>query len=127
MGKLTALPSRIGALPSRLAKPVNPERAPARHREDAAWRAWYKTKEWRQLKIACHVRDDYTCQMCGHICGGRYPEDDSPVADHKRAHRGDRTLFFDLNNLQTLCKLPCHDKAKQAEEQATLHHRGIWD
>lgn len=128
MARLTALPSRIGALPPRLAKPVDPNRAPTqRQRDDAAWRAWYKTKEWRELKAACHVRDNYTCQMCGAICAGKYPADDSPVADHRRAHRGDRKLFFDINNLQTLCKFPCHDKVKQQEEQATIHHRGVWD
>lgn len=37
------------------------------------------------------------------------------VADHIKPHKGDEVLFFDLNNLQSLCK-PCHDSDKQREE-----------
>lgn len=37
------------------------------------------------------------------------------VADHIKAHRGDEELFFDPENLQSLCK-PCHDAHKQAQE-----------
>lgn len=37
------------------------------------------------------------------------------VADHTKPHRGDEAIFFDANNLQSLCK-PCHDAHKQAQE-----------
>lgn len=37
------------------------------------------------------------------------------VADHIKPHRGDRGLFFDPANLQSLCK-SCHDSHKQAQE-----------
>jgi hypothetical protein len=36
--------------------------------------------------------------------------------DHKIPHRGDETLFFDADNLQSLCKLH-HDSSKQREEK----------
>jgi 5-methylcytosine-specific restriction endonuclease McrA len=38
------------------------------------------------------------------------------IVDHKRPHKGDEALFFDPNNLQSLCK-PHHDGAKQAQEK----------
>lgn len=37
------------------------------------------------------------------------------VVDHIVPHRGDRDLFWDRSNWQSLCK-PCHDIDKQAEE-----------
>lgn len=96
-------------------------------RTTAPWRAWYQTAEWRALRKRVFIRDGFTCQGCRRICTGRHPSDDSPVADHVEAHRGDRARFFDEANVQTLCKSPCHDKAKQAEEQATRHQIGVWD
>ncbi|ADU12024.1 HNH endonuclease [Asticcacaulis excentricus] len=90
------------------------------------WRKWYNTAKWADLKQEAHTRDLYTCQMCGRICGGKYPAPDSPTADHKEPHRGSEALFFDINNIQTLCKSPCHDKVKQADEQASVNERGIW-
>ncbi|MEM9964997.1 MAG: HNH endonuclease [Asticcacaulis sp.] len=91
------------------------------------WRAWYSTARWRNLKAEAHVRDCYTCRRCGRVCGGKHPAADSPVADHIEPHRGDEAKFYDLDNIQTLCKWPCHDRDKQAEEQGSLHMRGVWD
>lgn len=34
------------------------------------------------------------------------------VVDHVRKHDGDAALFWDSNNLQSLCA-PCHDGVKQ--------------
>lgn len=90
-------------------------------RNAAPWRAWYKLARWRKLRWAVLVRDLFTCQTCRRLEG----DTSLLVADHIRPHRGDERLFWDEANLQTLCK-GCHDKAKQAEEQATLHQRGVW-
>ncbi len=49
--------------------------------------------------------------MCREL--GRYIE--AGVVDHVIPHRGDEGLFFDDDNLQSLCK-PCHDGHKQAQE-----------
>jgi len=98
-----------------------------RQRGGPSWRKWYNTVRWARTKEVAHLRDNYTCQMCGRICGGTHPADDTPVADHIRPHRGDETRFFDITNIQTLCKTPCHDSVKQREEQASLHERGVWD
>lgn len=87
------------------------------------WRAWYKTARWQKLRQAVFLRDRYTCQMpdCGRIEG----DTSKLICDHVKPHRGDERLFWDEANLQTVCK-PCHDSVKQAEEQATLHQRGVW-
>lgn len=87
----------------------------------APWRRWYKTARWQKLRWAVLVRDLFRCARCGRI------EADTArlVADHKVPHRGDERLFWDADNLQCLCKA-CHDGVKQAEEQASLHQRGVW-
>lgn len=38
------------------------------------------------------------------------------VVDHIERHKGDRRLFFDRRNLQSMTK-QCHDKFKQSEEK----------
>ncbi|WP_311270504.1 HNH endonuclease signature motif containing protein [Sphingobium sp. WCS2017Hpa-17] len=80
----------------------------------APWRRWYSTERWRKLRIAIFERDGFTCQWPG--CGRVEGNTSRLVADHKIKHRGDIRLFWDENNLQTLCK-PCHDGAKQRAEQ----------
>lgn len=87
------------------------------------WRRWYKTARWQRLREKVFTRDLFVCQMtgCGHIIGDARER----VCDHRKPHRGDEALFWDEENLQTLCK-PCHDKSKQREDQATLQQRGVW-
>ncbi|WP_404711499.1 HNH endonuclease [Sphingomonas sp. MMS24-J13] len=109
------MPPRLGSAPPRLA--VAPVDAPGKDQERNRfhpYRAWYKLKEWRDLRWATLVRDMFTCQMCGKVEG----DTSKLVADHDKPHRGDRALFFDPNNLKTLCASPCHSKHKQAMEQA---------
>jgi len=79
------------------------------------WRAWFNLARWKKLRIATFVRDLFTCQMPG--CGRVEGKTALLVADHRIPHRGDPDLFWDPDNLQTLCK-PCHDGAKQAAERA---------
>ncbi|WP_454000759.1 HNH endonuclease [Afipia felis] len=85
------------------------------------WKAWYKTARWRALRLAIFLRDLFTCQKCGLVEG----DTSKLVCDHKTPHRGDERLFWDEGNLQTLCKR-CHNSVKQAEEQSSLHTRGVW-
>lgn len=63
----------------------------------------------------------FTCKMCGRTHGNT----SKLVADHKQPHRGNSRLFWDRDNLQTLCADPCHNTVKQREEQATPP--GVWD
>lgn len=87
----------------------------------APWVRWYKTARWQRLRWLVLVRDMFTCRKCRRI------ESDTSklVADHIEPHRGNEALFWDETNLQCLCKV-CHDKTKQAEEQSSLHTRGVW-
>jgi 5-methylcytosine-specific restriction enzyme A len=77
----------------------------------APWQRLYKTPAWRALRRA-HLRDHPLCVMCerqGIICAGS-------VADHVIPHRGDRALFFNPRNLQTLCATH-HNQTKQSWEK----------
>lgn len=84
-----------------------------RRRETVFWRAWYKTAGWLNLrKIRLEIEP--LCRRCK--LRGRLVI--ATVVDHVKPHKGDRKLFFDIENTQSLCRL-CHDASKQAEE-----HRG---
>ena len=41
------------------------------------------------------------------------------VVDHIVPHRGDSALFWDQDNWQTLCRMPCHDRDKRRSEGAS--------
>lgn len=110
MGRLRALGSSLATLRPSIAYLPQGERERDKARSAMPWRGWYKLAEWYRLRQLCFKRDRFTCQMCGRV-GGKL------VADHRKPHRGDRVLFFDLNNLWTLCKSPCHDSVKQREER----------
>jgi 5-methylcytosine-specific restriction enzyme A len=91
----------------------------------APWRRWYKLKRWSDLKMQVHVRDRFICQRTGVACIGVHPSPDSPVANHKRPHRGDPELFWDPSNIETVSKA-VHDSEIQAQEQGSLNQRGVW-
>ena len=81
------------------------------------WRKLYNTKRWQALRTATFKRDMFICQMCNEPTKLTKDRRDRKAAtcDHKIAHKGDEVLFFDLDNLQTVCK-KCHDSTKQREE-----------
>lgn len=89
------------------------------------WKAWYRTKRWADLRLRVFVRDNFRCQRTGVMCVGKHPAPDSPVANHKKAHRGDERLFWDEDNIETVTK-QVHDTLIQQEEQSSLHMRGVW-
>lgn len=76
----------------------------------ADWHYLYKTKEWRALRAA-QLRANPLCVYCK----ARGMDTAANIADHKKPHKGDRGLFFDPTNLQSLCKT-CHDAAKKTLE-----------
>lgn len=82
---------------------------------EPAYKRWYKTKRWQQLRWAVLVRCRFTCGMCGAIVSNSR----NLVADHKRPHRGDEALFWDDANLWAVCK-PCHDGEKQRIERGSV-------
>ena|SRR6218665_156093 len=82
-----------------------------RSKESASWRHLYKTAQWLKGR-AWHLRNNPLCVYCGEE-GLAVP---ATVVDHIKPHKGDRTLFFDTKNWQSLCA-DHHDRVKQAEER----------
>ncbi|MDR6851083.1 5-methylcytosine-specific restriction endonuclease McrA [Sphingomonas sp. BE123] len=116
MGKLKTLPSMLTTLPPALAYMDAPNRSAEANRATfAPWRKWYSTARWQKLRMKVLTRDLFTCQRPG--CGRMEPDTSQLVADHKLPHRGDEQLFWNEDNIETLCK-PCHDRDKQREERA---------
>lgn len=121
MGKLKAMPSLLSPMPSRLGAPLPTEEARDKYRaKTQPWRAWYKTPRWRAARMACFVRDGFTCQRCGRLEG----DTSKLVCNHRKPHRGDARLFWDEDNHMTACK-PCHDGPIQAEELAAERGGGL--
>ena len=112
--RLTSLKPRLGGLRSRLTSASGDRQAFDRQRDQRAWRGWYKTSRWQKLRMKILLRDLFTCQWRG--CGRVVADTSQLVADHREPHRGDEALFWDEENLWTLCK-PCHDSTKQREER----------
>ncbi|MGQ3674267.1 HNH endonuclease [Xanthobacter sp. TB0139] len=122
MWAMVKRPPRLRSLPPRLPPPApllpvqshdNGSRTQRRAIE-SPWRRWYATARWSALREETFARDGYSCQMQG--CGRLITDPRQRVCDHIRPHRGDEALFWDRDNLQTLCK-PCHDGRKQAAER----------
>lgn len=84
----------------------------------AAWHRWYSLPEWRdRIRPAQLLREPF-CRECAaraaaenrpELC--RVPATD---VDHIIPHRGDRALFLDPRNLQSLCHA-CHSRKTKAE------------
>ncbi|PTT89011.1 HNH endonuclease [Pelomonas sp. HMWF004] len=70
----------------------------------------YNSARWKRMR-ARQLEAEPLCRM--HEALHQLVQ--ATVADHIKAHRGDEELFFDPENLQSLCK-PCHDAHKQAQE-----------
>ncbi len=115
MARLTRVASRLSAPPARLARQTDTEGHSA---TTEPWRAWYHLARWKHptkgVRIRVLTRDRFTCQWPG--CGHVERDLSQLVADHREPHRGDPVLFWDDQNVWTLCR-PHHDSAKQAQER----------
>ncbi|WP_198297936.1 hypothetical protein [Bordetella genomosp. 9] len=76
-----------------------------------AYKAWYKTYRWQQLRKR-HLHDNPLCVMCERE--GKYKL--ANICDHIEPHRGDETKFWE-GPFQSLCKAH-HDSTKQAMEKS---------
>lgn len=122
MARLSRLQPLIGSAPLRVGYDTGDVRAYDKHRSNVGpHRAWYKTARWSRLRMDTFVKDHFTCRMCGKLEGNT----SRLVCDHKTPHRGNANLFWDAENLQTLCASPCHNSKKQKEEQSSV--KGVWD
>lgn len=81
----------------------------------------YDRALWKRLR-AQQLMANPLCAFC--LARGIVTE--ATIADHIKPHKGDESLFFDNNNLQSLCK-ECHDSDKQALERTgkRLVHIGL--
>jgi 5-methylcytosine-specific restriction protein A len=85
--------------------------------EAAEYRKLYNGKAWRMLREQVLLRDGYRCQhkTCGVILQRGRTSPNSAVVHHIKAHKGDNDLFYDVVNLQSVCKR-CHDGDLQSIE-----------
>lgn len=86
-------------------------------RSRAPWRNWYKLKSWFNLRDRQLGRQPL-CER--HKERGKYVA--ATVVHHKVPHRGDRALFIDPDNLESLCKA-CHDGEAQQQEKRGFSSR----
>ena len=123
MTKLTNLQPRLGGLSTCLSDPQPHDRNSSTRIGAEPWQAWYKERKWKALRLKVLARDAYICQATGTLCVGEWPAPNSPVVDHKRQHRGNLALFWDIDNLQTVTKA-YHDSVKQKQERTDI--KGVW-
>ena len=77
-------------------------------------RALYGTKRWKEMR-AIHLLIEPFCRECMKEDGDEVRAID---VDHIIPHRGDRKLFYDSTNIQSLCKY--HHRKKTAGESLEL-------
>ena len=71
----------------------------------------YNNSEWRALRIEVLKRDGYQCSQCGITA----EESGFPLEIHHIIPpKGNKEMFYDINNCVTLCKL-CHARITQQE------------
>ncbi len=75
----------------------------------------YRTARWLRMRKA-QLMQEPLCRLC--IMQGYTAP--ATVVDHIQPHKGDRELFFNHANLQSLCKT-CHDSLKAQVERDGYH------
>jgi 5-methylcytosine-specific restriction endonuclease McrA len=85
--------------------------------EAADYRKLYHTKQWRTLREQVLLRDLFTCQHkgCKAMLKRGRAHKRSAVVHHLNPHKGDHDLFFDVDNLQSVC-WSCHSGDIQSIE-----------
>src|SRR2546423_999523 len=74
-----------------------------------AYHEWYNSSEWRRRAKAKLAEQLSLCQQCQ----GDGIVTVATCVDHTIPHRGDRALFDDDANLESLCA-PCHSRKTRA-------------
>lgn len=74
------------------------------------WLRWYGLARWKRLREA-QLALEPLCARC--LASEIVTE--ATVVHHRRAHKGSETLFFDPDNLESICK-PHHDRDGQLED-----------
>lgn len=76
------------------------------------WVKWYKTAAWLRLRKKQLGREP----LC-RFCKSKGIITEANTVDHRMPHKGDMDKFFDIMNLQSLCK-SCHSSTKQRLEKS---------
>lgn len=76
--------------------------------------ARHHSAAWRKLRLHILARDLYACRMCGVLLRGKGKT--APEVDHIRPAELRPDLFFNADNLWSLCK-QCHGTTAQAIEK----------
>lgn len=107
MARLQTLKPRVASVASRL-RPVQVDRQAVRQ---------YATNssQWLAIRQQVLMRDSYTCQTCGRVCGRK----GEAHVDHIDGDSGNNPE--DGSNWQTLCA-PCHSR-KTAKEDGGFGNR----
>lgn len=71
----------------------------------------YDTARWRLMRRS-FLNQHPLCTLCAQM--GR--DTAANTVDHIKPHKGDPVLFWDWDNLQSLCA-PCHDSIKRQQER----------
>jgi 5-methylcytosine-specific restriction endonuclease McrA len=75
------------------------------------WPELYNTKRWKLMRAR-----QLAAEPCCRICAQKGLAVPAVVVDHRTPHKGDKKLFFDANNLQSLCK-EHHNSDKRFQDQ----------
>lgn len=123
MNKLSNIGIALSVVANPLAVPYSSQaQRNARRYSDGPSRMWSKSKRWQTLRAYILARDNYTCQEEG--CGILLiHKTHLLVAHHKKPHKGDAILFWDKDNIETVCK-QCHDGIIQSREKLTQQNGG---
>ena len=79
-------------------------------RRDIPYKHLYKTKYWQQLRQQV-LNKQPLCVEC--LKAKRITP--ATVVDHIKPHKGNEKLFYNLKNLQSMCK-SCHDRKTTKED-----------
>lgn len=102
----------MATAPRNVARPKPPRHAfTATFSKDPQVRRWLNSRAYGQMRLQ-HLSDNPLCAICGK--GPGRSRMDMNV-DHIRPHRGDHGLFWDHDNLQTLCP-SCHSRKTAGED-----------
>ena len=78
-------------------------------KESAAWHYLYSTRRWLEMRARQLLIEPF-CRECAKAGERRRATD----VDHIVPHRGDKSLFYDKGNLQSLCH-SCHSRKTRRE------------
>ena len=85
------------------------------HSNRADYHAWYSSARWRLLRIN-YLRLHPLCVRCDKPTA-------ATVVDHIMPHKGNKELFWSVDNLQPLCKR-CHDVKTATEDGGFGNKKG---